>query len=132
VRAGLRRWGVFNLVGFGGFLLQIGTIACLTRVHDWPPALATAVALEVACLHNFYGHNRWTWGERLPRSPSEWVTRLWRYQLAKAASLAGNLAVTTAGASLVGLPTEVANVVAVLACALPNFVVAERLIFTYR
>jgi putative flippase GtrA len=132
VRAGLRRWGVFNLVGFGGFLLQIGTIACLTRVYDWPPALATAIALEVAFLHNFYGHNRWTWRERLPRRPGEWVTRLWRYQLAKAASLAGNLAVTTACASLAGLPTEVANAVAVLACALPNFVVAERLIFTSR
>ena len=32
----LRRWGVFNLVGFGGFLLQIGAIALLTRELGWP------------------------------------------------------------------------------------------------
>ena len=63
MRIDFRRWGVFNLVGLGGFLLQIGAIGVLTRGFGWSPFAATALALELAALHNFIGHSRWTWAD---------------------------------------------------------------------
>jgi putative flippase GtrA len=129
VRINYRRWGVFNLVGLAGFVVQIAALALLTRWLEWPAPIATAVALEVAALQNFVGHSRWTWRDR-PTSPNirGWVRRYWRYQVAKTASLAANLAITT----LIiegGLPPEVANTAAVLLCAVPNFLVSEHLVF---
>ena len=53
---------MFNAVGLGGFVVQIGAIALLTRHFGWPPFAATVVALELAALQNFVGHSRWTLG----------------------------------------------------------------------
>ena len=121
---------MFNLVGLGGFATQIGTIALLTRGFGWSPFAATAVALELAALQNFFGHTCWTWRDRPAGGPREWLRRYWRYQVAKTASLAANLAIT---AVLVhaGLPAELANTVAVLVCAIPNYLVSEHLVFRH-
>jgi len=119
---------VFNLVGLGGFATQIATIALLVRYFGWPPFVATAVALELAALQNFLGHNRWTWRDRPAGGWREWLRRYWRYQIAKTASLAANLAITTL-LSHAGFPAELANTVAVLACAVPNYLLSERLVF---
>jgi putative flippase GtrA len=123
-----RRWGVFNAVGLGGFVVQIGAIALLTRHFGWPVFAATAVALELAALQNFVAHSRWTWGDRPATGVRQWLRRYWRYQCAKTASLAANLAMTAALAHLV-LPAEIANTVAVLACAIPNYLLSEHLVF---
>jgi putative flippase GtrA len=126
----LRRWGVFNAVGLGGFVVQIGAIALLTRHVGWPAFGATAVALELAALQNFVAHSRWTWSDRPASSVREWLRRYWRYQGAKTASLAANLAITAALAH-VGVPVEIANTAAVLACAIPNYLVSEHLVFRH-
>jgi putative flippase GtrA len=161
VRIDFRRWGVFNLVGIGGFVVQICAIALLTRHFGWSAFAATAVGLELAALQNFVGHSLWTWGDRpVPTrveepvpSPVEWpvpsrverrvasiegpaarlrgwLRRCWRYQLAKTATLAANLAITTLLIHA-GLPAEIANTAAVLACALPNYLVSEHLVFRH-
>ena len=86
---------MFNVVGAGGFVVQIGTIALLTRHFGWPAFVATAVALELAALQNFLAHSRWTWGDRPVPSNVEgvapsgvegpeinlrgWPRRYWRY-----------------------------------------------------
>ena len=137
MRINFRRWGVFNAVGLGGFVTQIGALALLTRCFDWPAFAAVAVALELAALQNFVGHSRWTFGDRPIRRIDEgrtatlggWLRRYWRYQLAKTASLAANLAITTLIIHA-GLPAEIANTAAVLACAIPNYLVSERLVFS--
>ena len=128
---------MFNVVGLGGFVVQISAIALLTRHLGWPAFAATAVALELAALQNFLAHSRWTWRDRPVPSRVEgpapsarsWLRRYWRYQVAKTASLVANLAIT---ALLIhaGLPPEVANTAAVLACAIPNFLVSERFVFS--
>jgi len=123
-----RRWGVFNLVGFGGFLLQIGAIALLTRRFGWSPFAATVVALELAALQNFMGHSKWTWGDAPASGLRDWLTRYWRYQVAKTASLGANLAITT-GLIFLELPLEVANTTAVLLCAVPNYLVSDQFVF---
>jgi putative flippase GtrA len=124
----LRRWSAFSLVGFGGFILQIGAIALLTRRFEWPAFAATIVGLELAALQNFVAHSRWTWGDRPELSVRAWLRRYWRYQVAKTASLLANLAITTA-LSYAGAPTEAANMAAVLVCAIPNYLLSEHLVF---
>jgi len=121
----IRRWGLFNLVGLGGFVLQLTTIALLTRRYDWSVAAATTVGLEVAFLHNLLAHTRWTWRDYPLRDWRDWLRRWWRYQMAKTASLCANIAITAALAGIAHLPVELANIAAVLACAIPNFFIAE-------
>lgn len=124
----LWRWGLFNLVGVGGFVTQLAALALFMRLFDWPVLAATAAALELAALQNFIVHSRWTWRDRMPVSLRGWLARFWRYQLAKTASLAGNLAMTLVLASA-GLPPEVANTVAVLICAIPNYLISDSFVF---
>lgn len=125
-----RRWGVFNAVGLGGFVVQICAIALLTRHVGWPAFAATAVALELAALQNFVAHSRWTWADRPATGVREWLRRYGRYQGAKTASLLANLAMTALLVHI-GLPAEIANTAAVLACAIPNYLVSEHLIFRH-
>jgi putative flippase GtrA len=129
VRINFRRWGVFNAVGLGGFVVQIGAIALLTRHFGWPAFAATVVALELAALQNFLAHSRWTWSDRPAAGMRDWLRRFWRYQGAKTASLAANLAITSLLIHI-GLPAEIANTAAVLACAIPNYIVSERFVFS--
>lgn len=128
VALNLRRWGVFNLVGLGGFFVQVAAIALLTRRCGWPTFAAAAVALELAALQNFVVHSRWTWRERRASSVRGWFIRYWRYQIAKTASLAANLAITTLLVHY-GLPPEIANTAAVLICAVPNYLASEYFVF---
>jgi putative flippase GtrA len=126
----VRRWGVFNLVGFGGFLVQIATIALLTRAAGFSSIAATVIALELAALQNYFAHSRWTWPERPAVSVRAWLSRYWRYQITKTGSLAVNVAVT--GVLIhAGLLPEIANTAAVLVCALPNYLISERYVFRY-
>ena len=114
----------------GGFVLQIGTIAVLTRGFGWRSFVATAISLELAALHNFIGHNRFTWHDRPAGSAREWGRRYLKYQVAKTTSLAISLAITMIVLAATPLPPEVANTIAVLVCALPNYLLTERLVFT--
>ena len=52
----------FVIVGCLGFVLQLLTLWALTSLAGWPWLPATAAAVEVAVLHNFVWHERWTWG----------------------------------------------------------------------
>jgi putative flippase GtrA len=124
-----RRWGVFSLVGVGGFVLQVGAIALLTRYFGWSPLIATAVGLEIAAFHNFVGHNQFTWKDRPVRSIRDWVCRYLRYQITKTTTLAASFTITMIVIAATPLPPEIANTIAVLACALPNYMLTERLVF---
>lgn len=109
-------------------MLQLAAIALLTRAAGWHYGVATAVAIELALVHNFVWHARWTWRDRPVRGARARAARFARYQLAKSLSLAGNLGLT---AWLVthGLPVELANAIAVGAFSLVNFLVSDHLLF---
>lgn len=128
MRTNYQRWGVFNLVGLGGFFVQISTIALLTRVLGWSALSGTAVALEFAALVNFVGHSYWTWRDKPEHSVRGVMKRYWRYQAVKTTSLLANLTITTT-LTYLSVPPELANTVAVLACAIPNYFMSERLVF---
>jgi putative flippase GtrA len=51
----------FITVGAIGFVVQISTLAALTSLAHWNWLPATALSVELAVLHNFLWHERWTW-----------------------------------------------------------------------
>jgi len=123
------RLTAFATVAAGGFLLQVATLAALTMAVDWPYVPATVVAVEVAVLHNFWWHGRWTWSDRsLPVGSGR--QRLLRYHVTTATtSIAGNLLLTAAFVEWAHMPVVGANIAAVGAMAAANFFVADRWVF---
>jgi putative flippase GtrA len=118
----------FNGVGAIGFALQLGLLALLLRAGLHYLA-ATAVAVELTILHNFWWHDRWTWRDR-PADGRVRAHRLWRFHAANGlVSLAGNLILMRLLVGLLGLPPVPANLLAVLACALVNFTASDRIVF---
>lgn len=123
------RWGRFNLVGLGGFLLQLAVLSLLTRRFGWHPMAATAVGLQLATLHNFAGHSLFTWSDRPALGFRAHARRLGRYQIAKAASLAANVGLTIWLASSLRMPIELANAAAVAVLSIANFLITDRVVF---
>ena len=130
MRTHIRRWGFFNVVGLAGFVVQLGVIAFLTRIGGWHYVPATAVAMQIVIAQNYVAHSRWTWADRPARTSRERLVRPLRYQGAKTLSLGVNVALTALFVGWVGLPPEAANALAVAACAILNYMAADRLIFT--
>ena len=130
VRPHLRRWLRFNAVGATGTALQLGLLALLTRVAGWPYLPATLVAVELTVLHNLAWHEGWTWRDRPARSRSARLVRAARFHgVAGAVSLAGNVTIMWLVAGRLGLDPILANVLAIAACSLLNFVGSDRLVF---
>jgi len=124
-----RRLSRFLTVGVMGFALQLGALALLTTAVGWPYAPATAVAVALAALHNFWWHERWTWGDRAAAAPGL-AGRLARYHVTiGATSIGGNLIVTAWGVELFGWNPILANVAAVAVSSLATFLVSDRWVF---
>jgi putative flippase GtrA len=119
------RWLKFSTVGLIGVGVQLAVLVALTKLGvDY--LVATAVAVEIALLHNYAWHRRWTWADRDARSG-----RLLRFHLANGlVSLLSNLVwmrVLTGG---LGVPAVPANLAAITVTSLLNFALGERWVFT--
>src|SRR5204863_306937 len=57
-----RRFARFNLVGALGIFVQVAALALLIRLGVHYLA-ATAMAVSLAVVHNFWWHRRWTWSD---------------------------------------------------------------------
>jgi putative flippase GtrA len=120
------RWIKFATVGAAGLAVQLAMLWMLTR-GAFPVWLATAIAVETAVLHNFVWHEVWTWRGH-PRAMR--LKRLWRFHLATGAiSIVSNTALTVAFKQWLPIPLLAANVLAVGATAILNFVIADRWVF---
>jgi len=125
-----RRWFAFNLVGGLGILIQLSTLAALTAWVGLHYLLATGLAVEVAVLHNFVWHERWTWSDRAGQDkPGRWK-RLLRFQVANGAlSVGGNLLLMQLLAGRWAMNYTLANVVSITVCSILNFLASDRLVF---
>src|SRR5688572_6266281 len=104
-----RRVSRFLTVGAIGFALQLGMLTLLTQTAGWPYEPATALAVALAVLHNFWWHERWTWRDHTAAGPGL-AGRISRYYVTTGAtSIAGNLAITAIGVELFGCGPIVAN-----------------------
>jgi len=126
VVTGPARWARFASVGVAGFLLQITTLGILTSRAHWRWLPATLVAVELAVVHNFCWHARWTWSDR----PGASLLHFLRFQFANGlTSIGGNAILMALLAGVLGWPSIPANIAAVALMAAVNFVAADRWVF---
>ena len=129
-RSQLRRWGIFNLVGVLGFVLQLTTLFLLKRLFGVGYLLATAFAVEITVLHNFVWHEHVTWADVISPFRHGVLSRLIRFHLANGLiSIAGNLAFTWVLVESLHWPYLLANGVSVVICSLLNFIAGDRFVF---
>ena len=122
------RWLKFNLVGAIGIAVQLGALALLRVWMNY--LVATAAAVEIAVLHNFVWHERFTWKDR-PGGRRERLLRLLRFHLGNGTvSILGNIGLMW---FLVGRlhmkQLIVANSIAIAICAFLNFALGEWFVF---
>jgi putative flippase GtrA len=123
----MRRATAFIAVGALGFVVQLAALAALTSVAGWGWLPATLAAVELAVVHNFCWHARWTWSDRAKGAT---LRRFVAFNASNgAASLLGNAALMTLLVGVAGLPPVSANTLAVALIAVANFVVADRWVF---
>lgn len=120
----------FYGVGAGGTVVQLAALLALREGFGTGYLAATAAAVELSVLHNFVWHERFTWRDRRSRSAHQVAARLARFNFTTGAlSLAGNLLLMGALVGSAHLPYLVANVIAIAACGLLNFLVSDRWVF---
>jgi putative flippase GtrA len=123
----LRYWK-FNLVGAMGMVVQLAALALINRCAPGHYLVATAAAIELALLHNFVWHLRFTWGDR--RGRSALLPQLVRFHLANGlVSMLGNLALMRILVHGAHLPLLVANTIAILCCSVVNFCLGNNWAF---
>jgi len=127
----LIRWLRFNLIGLFGIVVQFLTLAALHYVAGWHYLTATAVAVQMAVLHNFVWHERWTWQDRAHGSIKARALRLLQFFASNGLlSLAGNLLLMPVYVQLFDLPVLAANLAAIASCSLLNFMVSHHVVFS--
>jgi putative flippase GtrA len=96
------RAATFAVVGGLGFVVQLAALAALIRA-GCPLAVATALAVEAAVVHNFCWHERWTWKDR--RNGTSRLVRLVRFHGANGiVSIATNVILTSIVVRTLGWP----------------------------
>lgn len=113
------RWLKFNAVGVAGAVVQLSVLALLVRM-DMHRLAATVIAVECAILHNYFWHARWTWRDRSERS-------LLRFHLGNGlVSIFSNVAWMWL---LSAWPAVAANLVAITATSVVNYLLGDRWVF---
>ncbi len=124
-----RRSIVFSVVGIIGIAVQLVVLWVLAGrlgIHYLP---ATIMATEVAVLHNFVWHVRWTWADR-PAAARVTLERLVRFHVTNGlVSIVGNSALMALVAGCLRVQYLLANVLSILVCALVNLIVSEHWVF---
>jgi putative flippase GtrA len=130
VRALAFRWLKFNAVGAIGIAVQLAVLAFLTRVLGMNYLVATGCAVEIAVLHNFLWHERFTWKDRSGGGPRAMAVRLIRFHAGNGfVSLIGNLLLMRFLVGTLHWRVLVANAVTIAACSLLNFAAGEWFVF---
>lgn len=91
--------------------------------------VAAALAVELALVHNYLWHERWTWADR----PAELRARLGRFARFHASngllSLAGNLVIMRLLTGAFGVHYMAANLAGIAAVSIANFLAGEYFVF---
>ncbi len=121
------RWAKFSVVGTMGTAIQLGTLALFSRWMAGHYLYATAAAIELTLVHNFIWHSHYTWPDC---GRTKQIRRFLRFHIsAGLISMAGNLLLMRMLVGEAHVPLLVANVVAVLSCSVPNFLLGNSWVF---
>lgn len=131
--ASLRRWLVFNMVGALGFAVQLAALTFFMSILRWGFLPSTALAVEVAVVHNFIWHERWTWADRTNPGWMNAFRRFLRFNLTNGAlSIVGNIIFMSLFLNTLPIHYLTANTLSIAACAVLNFVASDRYVFRNR
>ena len=123
------RWLKFNAVGGIGIGVQLAALVLFREVFHWGVLWATAAAVEVAVLHNFAWHVRWTWRDR-PGGARLTLARAVRFNLTTGlVSIVSNVVFMRIFVGAWKLPYVAANLGAIAVTAVVNFLASEFLVF---
>jgi len=129
-RQSLFRWMRFNAVGAIGIVVQLAALAVFRSWLKVDYLLATGLAVEIAVIHNFLWHERYTWADRPPARPVQSLVRLAKFNASNGAvSIVGNLGLMWLLVGEVKFNYVAANLIAIVICSLVNFVLSDRLVF---
>ena len=82
----------FNAVGGVGIAVQLAALAVFRSWLKLDYLLATGLAVEIAAIHNFLWHERYTWADRPAARPVRSLVRLLKFNASNGAgSIVGNL-----------------------------------------
>jgi putative flippase GtrA len=122
------RYAKFNAVGLAGLIVQLAALEALYRIARVDYLTATALAVEIAVLHNFWWHWKWTWAGRGVGPAS-----LLRFQLTTGVvSILGNLLGMKLFAGLLEMPLLAASLASAALLHLFNYFTADRYVFRLR
>jgi len=127
-RQSLFRWLKFNAVGGIGIVVQLAALSVFRSKLDY--LLATGLAVEIAVIHNFLWHERYTWADRPARRPVQSLVRLAKFNASNGAvSMVGNLGLMRVLVGEMKFNYVAANLIAILLCSLVNFLLSDRFVF---
>ena len=125
-RSAATRWLKFNLVGGMGIAVQLLILVVLKTGLHLPYLIATALAVEIAVVHNFLWHERFTWADRAGAS----FTRFLKFNLTTGLfSVAGNLVLMKILVGFGHMNYLLANGITITACSAVNFLVSDGFVF---
>jgi putative flippase GtrA len=120
------RWLKFNLVGGIGIAVQLLVLILLKTALHFNYLIATALAVEIAVIHNFLWHERFTWADRADGGR----TRFFKFNLTTGLfSIAGNLGLMALLVGFGHMNYLLANGVTITACSVVNFLVSDGFVF---
>jgi putative flippase GtrA len=129
-RPRLLRWMKFNAVGSIGMVVQLGALAIFRSWLKLDYLLATVFAVEIAVIHNFLWHERFTWADRPALRPMQSMTRLMKFNASNGAvSILGNLALMRLLVGGLKFNYIASNLLAIVMCSLVNFMLGDRFVF---
>ena len=124
------RWMKFNVVGGIGIGVQWAVLLYLKSGFHLSYLLATALAVEAAVAHNFFWHERFTWGDRVRVTWRQSMLRFLRFNFTTGAvSILGNVALMKLLVDAAHLNYFLANAITIPACSVLNFMVSNRVVF---
>ncbi len=105
--------------------MQLGSLGLLRGPGGLQYLTASALAVELAVLHNFAWHWQFTWQERF--HSERVLPTLVRFHLSNGfVSTLGNLVVMKLLVGVLGYPVIVSNSLSILLCSGLNFLLADR------
>ncbi len=124
------RWMKFNTVGGIGIGVQLAALAVFRSWLKLDYLLATGLAVEIAVIHNFVWHERFTWADRPAARLAHSLIRLAKFNASNGAvSIVGNLVLMRLLVGKMKFNYVVSNCVAIVACSLLNFLLGDRFVF---
>ncbi len=124
----MQRWLKFSLVGMVGVVSQSLILELLTRYLKLNYLIAIALAVEIALLHNFFLHQKWTWKDRGCRTTT--LNRLLLFNCTVGiVSISSNLIFMKILVGWLHLPIQLANLAIIAACSLLNFLITNNYVF---